>query len=524
MSRHKRKLGIFTSLLLTVGTLVGLTGSSANANTGPTSVTLVSPKPGTVINPDLPFVISLAITGGSAATAKKCFDWDNRDVFGDLSFGAQIIDVNNFGKTLAWGGNGTIFKTDGELYDWSPKIIPNGIQCSLGVIDTTGSSYWPAFFDFYRDSLSDRTDSTNQEWFGTKSSLGIEFGEDLARYAFFDIAWKLNGKVTKVRFPATNLGTPEVSLVGLERGQTIDYEANFQVKATIAKSLENGDFSISFNDGQDASRCEELSTAQRIDNKDGTLTFIRDCVISLVDSETSAESFEVVPYISTSLGSYYDDSKGVIVNVGKQGVPPCVRQTEANSSTLGTLLKNLQKAGRQFRTATTASAARTILADVQKISQGASQLAKTSDEMKPEIALCLEQKLSLAENLVSLSIDINRVSKSIQDFINSPAAQAKAKAQAEANRQKVVAQQRAYEKGMYDFGFKFIRSLTASDLNSLSLWKFLEPGRSTLSRPLAEDWCRQLPTVVPGLPNRVGLPAHPNYVKGCADAAMKIRF
>ena len=118
----------------------------ANAADSPTKVSLISPTPGTIVNPDLPFVITLALTGGGAEKANRCFDWNNRTALGDFSFGAQAIDVNNYGKSLQWGGDGSMFGTDDELYEWSAKVIPGGIQCTLGVNQEYASSRFAGRF------------------------------------------------------------------------------------------------------------------------------------------------------------------------------------------------------------------------------------------------------------------------------------------------------------------------------------------------------------------------------------------
>jgi predicted DNA-binding transcriptional regulator len=77
---------------------------------------------------------------------------------------------------------------------------------------------------------------------------------------------------------------------------------------------------------------------------------------------------------------------------------------------------------------------------------------------------------------------------------------------------------------LYRYGYNFVEDLSSWQLNELFIYRWLSPGDSKLSKSSAEDWCSQLPKIVVGLTNRVGFPANRDFVEGCADAVIKIRF
>ena len=112
----------------------------------------------------------------------------------------------------------------------------------------------------------------------------------------------------------------------------------------------------------------------------------------------------------------------------------------------------------------------------------------------------------------------------VTQFINDPVAQKKAVIAAKEAAKKAEAEAAVFNRSMYNYGKSFVRGLSAWQLNQLSIGRFLAPGKNSLSKSAAADWCRKIPTVVPGLNTRVGIPANPYFVKGCSEAAMEIRF
>jgi hypothetical protein len=77
---------------------------------------------------------------------------------------------------------------------------------------------------------------------------------------------------------------------------------------------------------------------------------------------------------------------------------------------------------------------------------------------------------------------------------------------------------------LYEYGYDFVQGMSSWQLNNLFIYRWLSPGANTLKKSSAEDWCRQLPKIVIGLTNRVGFPADSDFVDGCSDATIKIRF
>ena len=112
----------------------------------------------------------------------------------------------------------------------------------------------------------------------------------------------------------------------------------------------------------------------------------------------------------------------------------------------------------------------------------------------------------------------------VKTFVDSPALQAQALAQAKARAKKALDDQVAYAKSQYAYGVNFVSKLSSSQLYDLGIWKFPSPGKSFLNDSQARDWCSQMPTVVIGLGNVVGFPANSNFLDGCSAAAKKIRL
>ena len=77
---------------------------------------------------------------------------------------------------------------------------------------------------------------------------------------------------------------------------------------------------------------------------------------------------------------------------------------------------------------------------------------------------------------------------------------------------------------LYEYGYDFVEGMSSWRLNNLFIYRWLAPGENRLSKSSAEDWCRQLPKIVIGLTNIVRFPADSDFVDGCSDATIKIRF
>jgi hypothetical protein len=78
------------------------------------------------------------------------------------------------------------------------------------------------------------------------------------------------------------------------------------------------------------------------------------------------------------------------------------------------------------------------------------------------------------------------------------------------------------KKALYNYGAKLIGAYTKTQLTSIGFLGFFLPGKNYLSRTSAQDFCSQLPTVIVGLAQQVGMPANSNFIAGCTAAAVKI--
>ena len=494
--------------------------STAVASEGQISISLVAPAPGTVINPDLPFIITLALKGGKAATAKSCHDYSNIDMLDRLTFGGQAVDTNNLGKSLYWGIPGNDFRTtNGGLVGWSARIIPNGIECSIGVIKESVSGSGVA-------SFSEGLRSEDYEWFGTKQSSWSGDVTNFGKYSYVEFAWKYKGEITKNRFQASSLGTPEVKIIGLQRGQVIDYETEFQVVGTASSKLKLEALYVAV-DGSGIERyidCDSNKPMSK-DNGNGTTTYSRTCRLSFVYATTPKASIAVEPVMRTSpVVPKSPQDEIVMVNLGMQGKPTCidfnyeVKQfvSEANSQ----LASNQKK----FKTTTTAAGAKLLATELKKLLE----LSRLKNEglkmMNNPILECRSQQPLILKSLDALVSQSQLALDKVTQFINDPVAQEKAVIAAKEAAKKAEAEAAVFNRSMYNYGKSFVRGLSAWQLNQLSIGRFLAPGKKSLSKSAAVDWCRKIPTVVPGLNNRVGIPANPYFVKGCSEAAMEIRF
>lgn len=521
MSALTQKIKITLAAIVLLSTfVVSFSQSPAEADTG-VKVSLISPKQGFALNPDLPFVITLAITGGSAATANKCHEYNNASLLGNLTFGAQAVDLNNLGKQLTWGvPNNDSRRTDGELVGWSARIIPNGIECSIGVVRAISGGIGVAGF---QEGLSD----ADYAWFGTKQSNWSGNNTNFGAYSYVDFAWKLNGVVTHNKFQATSKGKPSASILDLQRGQVIDYEATFQVVGTMSSSLTLQSLYVAV-DGSGVERyvnCESGSAILQKDNGDGTTTYSTKCTFLFVDHTTNKTSLSVTPVMRSNIDSAQTlPSQIVTINVGKQGEPTCIKENRAAEVVTTSVNSQIGTNERVVNSLTTATAAMKVRTNLQvdlETLKKASQALKSAGMQISSCKQNQEKNLVLLEDLFTRTMSLD---SQVTNFINSPAAQLAA-VKAEQEAQKVAAAQKVVmNKKLYDFGYSMVFGWSNYQLKQASILKFLLPGKKYLTTTYARDWCSQLPKVVMGLSNQVGFPPNSNYISGCATAAVKIRL
>ena len=517
MARLLRKFSVMTlSLTFLVTSAVTFSVEPVVADSG-ISVVLISPKPGSQVNPDLPFVITLAITGGGAASANNCFDYNNLALFGDLTFGAQAVDAKNLGKQLVWGvPNSDYRRTNGPLVGWSARIIPNGIECSIEVGGRNGLA-----------NFQEGLNSEDEAWFGTKQSNWSGSTTNFGAYSYVDLAWKYKGVITHNKFQATSKGTPTVSLVGLQRGQTIDYEATFQVVGTMSSDLTLSSISASV-DGSGVEKflnCDKGSKIVQLNNGDGTTTYKTNCTFLFTDFTTNKTSLSVSPHLRWTLNvAFGQNGEIVTVNVGKQGQPACSGKNKTSEDVIAEGTRQLKTYEKAFAVTYTSLGASAIDVALPKIIETLDKEYQALKVAEMQVISCNEAR---DKNLLALSgimTNLEILATKVKNFINDSAAQQaalKAKQEADA---KAAAEQLALKKKMYDYGYSMVSSWSNYQLAKVSIQKFLLPGKKYLSAAYARDWCSQLPKIVIGLSNKVGFPANPNYISGCAAAAIKIKL
>jgi len=509
-----RTKALFVLMAVSVSGLTSIESALTAESLSGVSVTLMSPKPGSTVNPDLPLTLTLQLKGGPAATANKC-DQDSLSAF---EFGAQVIDANNRAKSMRWGiENVAGYGTGNFLYGWSAKIIPGGIECTTvtGMPRRVTSP-----FAYFGEGFNEN----DVGWFNTEQTI---WSGDITNFETpkrLDIAWNLSGTLQHTVFVTTTKGSPMVEISGLTRGQTIDYEAVFQISTNFASSETLQYFGATADSVREEEflKCDDKNSGTKQVNGDGTVTYTKFCLIDFRTTDRGEESLIITPYVYT--GTLNTSGQAVAINVGKQGIPPCEIASEQNSSQLGSILSKFKSLEANFAKAISGAEGKKVLEALQTLNSDANSLSTKNSSLTIEVTSCSSTQEAIETNLNSFLSASKSLSTKVQKFVSSPSLQAKALAESKARAKKAAADKANYAKSMYSYGFNFVAKLSVNQLNDLSIWKFPSPGRSSLTDAQARDWCSQLPRVVPGLSNVVGYPANSNYVAGCAEAAKKVRF
>ena len=478
------------------------------------SVTLISPKPGSTINPILPMTITLQLRGGPAAKANKC----DEDSLSGFEFGAQVIDNNNRAKPMRWGiENVEGYSTGGFLYGWSSKVIPGGIECTTktGLPRRTVTAY-----AYFGEGFNDK----DEEWFGTQQTSWSGEITNFESHKKLDIAWRTSGAVQHNVFTTTTKGSPMVEIIGLSRGQVIDYEAVFEVRTNFAASetLEYFGATAESVRVDEFLKCDEDSLGTKQVNNDGTVTYSKFCLIDFRSTDRADESLLIKSYVST--GTLEASGQAIAINIGKQGIPPCETNNEQINSQLGVILNKFRNLESRFAVLTTGAEGKKVLDSLQSLISEATSLSSQNLSVANDVSSCESAQVTLDKNLGAFLTSSKNLSTKVQKFVASPALQAKALAEAKARAKKAAAEKSAYAKTLYNYGFNLVAKMSVDQLNQLGIWKFPTPGKSALSDAQARDWCSQLPRVIVGLPNVVGYPANSNYIAGCSAAAKRVRF
>jgi len=541
-------------IALISGVCQGTVPSPAFASSLPAdiSVRLVSPGTGLAFNPNLPFTVTLDILGGAALTSNTCDSPEMQKVH----FGALESDASGVGAMLSWGleGNST-YQVDSPLWGWSAKIISGGLECSYDFIHpyVTGVTNWHSEWGSWNWASSSQA-----SWFPDAKS-----GE-IGKPAKVDIAWSVGGIVTHKLFQVTSSGDSNVEIIGLTRGQTIDFASSFKVQGILSDKIPFKGFSVSLDNAsmnQYLLKCENPS---KLSDKAGISTFSENCVIKLPGGfyTENQSSLVVTP---TMVADKTIVGNSVAVNVGKQGVP----LLQLKSYDDGHILSQASLIGVNPKTpwALPASFHLEGVACANEVSDSVSGQGRECDAGKNgmpisniELNVCtapvgdnsFDSPLTVkscttvttesdgtfkfnkaisavgSDGLLAWSVDgfyqglllTNLGNNLIQGHSASGNIFLPGKPAIPLTASQIASQNKA----LYNFGIKMLNSYSTAQLKFLGFKRFYLPGKSYLTTSSAQDFCAQLPTVIPGLAQQVGMPANSNFVLGCATAASKIKI
>ncbi len=499
------------------------------------SVVLVSPAAGSVFNPRLSFPVTIDLIGGAAAKANSCDDGE----LTNFKFAMAAIDGANYGLGFALSVNrngGQWFAGEGDnLGGWVGKIIPNGIECTMYA--TKDSGVWDAL------------NSTGMAWFGAKSPTYINGQDEYGVAQKLDIAWQLNSTIVHHVFQTTSEGTFNVELLGLSRGQTVNYSASFEVSGSVRSDYVLTQLSATGNFSNKDVTCSDTPRSSLNGN---IATYTTNCTISLANAESYPPTIQITPTIAahspviwngstTSVSRINGDP--ITINTGEIGVP----QFEINSSPGSLISKDQSK---PWTTPAVFSLKGRVCSDVGGLGCFSSPPLQGAI-IKICIAAVCENAKSAADGTFSYAKTVNtstvrwtasatwkNISLQPADFVccgpsyvgfyrtevvdSTSMAETVSLPKAPAA-PLTAAQKKANATALYNYGVKVMNSLTSTQLAQIGFLKFFLPGHKSLTNSSAMDFCRQLPTVIPGLSQQVGLLADPNFVAGCAAAAVKIK-
>ena len=251
------------------------------------------------------------MTGGWAKESSNCLP-KNSDKSGLVIALAQL-DANGNSKGYFWSGTST-FRTLGNIKNLVSKVLPDGVQCTIKILESSESSWgddW-ARWDYShvaREVLG--IDGTNLQDVGpiAKILVGISPWEDTISSQLFE-------------FKAGKPAAPQVSIVGLNRAETINFGKTFQVKVTtgIANKLQEKPYI----DGSNGSFCGNFKTLSAdLSEKN----YESECVLL---NDSSSLTRDVLAYVYTLDGRIFR-SQPVAVNFTNSGIPKLSITTESGN-------------------------------------------------------------------------------------------------------------------------------------------------------------------------------------------------
>jgi hypothetical protein len=505
------------------------------------SVNLISPAKGSILNPLLPFTITLDLLGGAATQANTCTDGK----LADFQFAVELIDVHNFGAALG-------VSSGSNLDGWNQKIIQGGIECSFQV-NPNGQADW-------NENISELDSS----WFGvTKSDWSPNQTSSYGPAKNLVIAWKLNGNIVQNSFGLTSKGSPKIALVGLTRGQVVDYSTHFQVQATLDSSIKVDHLWASLDltpNWRDPYSLNCSNDTDPLKSVQGDLTtYTSNCTLELRYFDSYPASLIVTPFLSLNSLIKVPDGASVTVNVGKIGYPEFeispnpIEENSSSSQNYG------DKAGESLISQTPkkpwmAPATFNLNGRACVVKQKG-QLCDFPFQSQPisgaDVKICVNGSCQSVQTQADGTFNLTKLVQvtsvkwsasvtysgsplpnwddqqnpdgtssqefSVSDTVSLPPQPAPPLTKA---------QVKAAQQAMFNLGVSVMKSLTSNQLIQFGFLKFFLPGHRTITNSYAQDFCRQLPKVLPNLMQRVGFDnnADFNYVAGCASIATTIKL
>lgn len=276
------------------------TTSLAVAPSDTPKVTIISPSATKEITPDAPFEIVFNLTGGWATNTSTCAPKDlNRTGF---VFALAQFDKDGNSNALFWGGY--TYKTLGNVRTLTSKVLTNGVQCTLRILETNENT-WES--DWLR---SDYTHTT-REILGIEPVEGQKAGE-ITRIVFGLAPWEDPQSSQLFEFRTGPAGSPKLEILGLSRGEEIDFGKKFQVRVVVGKENKLQEkLNVSGADGSECGKLSLLTTSSTHN------TYISECVLR---SDSPNLAREVQAYIYTVDGRLFR-SNSVTVNFINSGIP-----------------------------------------------------------------------------------------------------------------------------------------------------------------------------------------------------------
>ena len=407
------------------------------------------------------------------------------------------------------------------------------------------------------DSWAPDLNPKDLSWFGVTQSTWSGSQTNYGPAKSMDIAWSLNGNISHHLFSVTTVGSPTVSIVGLTRGQTVDYSTKFQVVATMASSLKPSFLFASleqtpnWNDKRSIT-CSSFTASNS--SQTGVNTYTANCNLNLDMQENYPLSLIITPYLDVANSVLTLNGDSVTVNVGKTGIQEFAIWQDAEGASHnygwnygGSLISLTPKTpwlapatftlkgsacvaqlhGNycQQRLGTLPLAGATFNICVNNKCQSIQTQADGSFTFTQVVqAKSVQWTAAATYKGTSLPYDLddNSGSTPVQRFTVSDTVSLATQPPPPPTKGQIKAAQQA----MHSLGVKVMKSLTSAQLVQMGLLKFLLPGHNTVTSTYAQDFCRQIPTIIPGLAQEVGFNnnADPNYVSGCASVVMTIKL